>query len=106
MPQLRKESQKQLPTTQPCMVAPCYATTPPVASPYYITMISPHTAPSSYSHLQHHNTPTIAPVKKSTSDKCLTVYENINPQHNDNDNNYTATVMHSIRPYCITSREL
>ena len=82
------------------MVAPCYATSPPVANPNYITMTSPHNAPSSYNHLQHHNTPTIAPIKKSTSDNCLTVYEKISPQHqkvkNNSDNlkSYTEAELH------------
>ena len=74
------------------MIPPCYSTTSshkqPVASPYYITMTSPRNAPSPYSHLQHHNTPTIAPMKRSTSDNCLTVYEKIYPQHQKDESNY------------------
>ena len=74
------------------MIPPCYATTSqhkkPVTAPYYITMTSPRNAPSPYSHLQHHNTPIIAPIKRSTSDNCLNVYEKICPQHQKNENNY------------------
>ena len=63
------------------MIPPRYATTPPVTSPYYVTMASPRHPPSQYSQLEHYSTPTIAPIKRSTSDNCLAVYEKIHPQH-------------------------
>ena len=57
-------------------------------SPYYITMTSPCNAPSPYGQRQHQNTPNTAPMKRSTSDNCLTVYEKMNPQHQKDENNY------------------
>ena len=73
------------------MVPPCYATTSPhnklITAPYYTTMTSSRNAPSSYSHLQHYNTPTISPIKRSTSDNCLTFYEKIHPQHQKDESN-------------------
>ena len=73
------------------MIPPCYSTTCPhkklVTASYYTTMTSPHNAPSLYSHLQHYSTPIIAPIKRSTSDNCLTIYEKIHPQHQKDDYN-------------------
>ena len=41
-----------------------------------------------YGQVQHHNTPTTAPIKRSTSDNCLHFYEKIYPQHQKDENNY------------------
>ena len=60
----------------------------PVTAPYYVTMTSPRNALSTYSHLEHYSKPTIAPIKRSTSDNCLNVYEKIRPQHQKDENNY------------------
>ena len=87
---LHTKSQTQLLTIQPCLILPCYATTPthkkPVTSPYYTTMTSPHHAPSPYSQLEHYSAPTIAPIKRSASDNCLNIYETIYPQHQKDEN--------------------
>ena len=75
------------------MVMPCYTTTSSITSPYYVTMTSLHHAPSQYSQLEHYSTPTIAPVKRSTSDNYLAVYKKIRPQHNsDKINTYSNNI--------------